>query len=76
MGVCKEAGSGTGASNSNIDSINVNGATMVQDVICICSVIATHAGEESRVGAAEMLHETTLPQGAPGPSTRARTCSS
>lgn len=75
-GCCEEAGSGTGTFSCNIDSVSIDRATMVQDFICICSVIAAHPGAGSPVGAAEVMHETTLPQGAPGPSTRALTCSS
>ena len=61
MWVCEEAGSGTGAFSGNVDSININGDTMVQDFICIFSVTAAQPGEGSPVGAAEVMHETTLP---------------
>lgn len=77
--MCKETGSGNGAFSSNVDSFNINGAIMVQDFICICSVIATHLGEGCPVGAAEVMHEPwsdALPHGAPGPRTKALTCSS
>lgn len=49
--------------------------TMAQGLIYVCSVIATHPAEGSPVGAAEVMHETTLPEGPPGPSTRAQICS-
>jgi len=40
------------------------------------AMTAAHPREGSPVGAAEQMHETALPQIAPGPSTMALTCSS
>lgn len=76
VGVCGGTGSGTGAFSGNIGSININRATAVQDFICLCCVITTQPGELSPVGTAEGMRETTLPQGAPDPGTRALTHSS